>query len=158
MARKIAFLGRSPGLRKAPEYEFYTKERESQTRFEVKRAKYRGFFYKILDLGSHPTAYVEIPEGHILFQVKYDDIDISIHGGLTYSNLEEDGNYWLGWDYAHFGDYYNHKFSPPLSNEPDRHWTLAEIEKDCKDAIRQIIKIKKFQKEEYYYAVKKRDW
>lgn len=44
-----------------------------------------------MSLGTHPTAYIEIPKTNNLFGKSYDEIydigiDIDVHGGLTYSN------------------------------------------------------------------------
>lgn len=66
-----------------------------------------GIGFKIKSLGSHPTAYVKIPNNSILCYMDYNDIPIDCHGGLTYGEIEEDG-YWVGWDYAHYGDYCYH--------------------------------------------------
>ena len=34
----------------------------------------------------------------------YDDLDVDVHGGLTYARTEEDGLLWYGYDCAHIGD------------------------------------------------------
>jgi hypothetical protein len=34
----------------------------------------------------------------------YDDIDVEVHGGLTYARTEADGLLWYGFDCAHYGD------------------------------------------------------
>src|SRR3972149_9521935 len=54
-------------------------------------------------------AYVGVPMDHSLAYQKYQDIDLDCHGGLTFSQVGdgikwEAGYWWLGWDYAHFGD------------------------------------------------------
>lgn len=116
--------------------------------------KYKGYNYYILNLGTHPTAYVEIPEGHILHGMSYNEIyeegyDIDVHGGLTYSNSYlmgiETVNWFIGWDYAHAGDYigfYRDYFNSQLL-EPEKKWTTEEIIKECEYAIDQIIEIQK---------------
>lgn len=46
------------------------------------------------------NGYVLIPKGHKFYGLEYDDIDVNVHGGLTYSGIylgwiekyEEDGN------------------------------------------------------------------
>lgn len=60
--------------------------------------------FKIKSLGNHPTAYIKIPKDSIFYDTCYDEIPIDIHGGLTYGEIEENG-FWIGWDYAHYGDY-----------------------------------------------------
>jgi len=66
-----------------------------------------GLLYFILNLGLHPTAYIKLPNNS-----KIDENDIDVHGGVTYSddhlwindNEKLDGKF-IGWDYAHYGDY-----------------------------------------------------
>lgn len=60
--------------------------------------------------------YVAVPEDHPWFGKNYDDIDASVHGGLTYSHQCQgeichvaepgmpDDVWWLGFDCAHYGD------------------------------------------------------
>lgn len=69
------------------------------------------------------NGYVLIPEGHVLHGKHYDDIDVSVHGGLTLSSLitkeliehwekknivglktEYIGMWMVGFDTAHFRD------------------------------------------------------
>lgn len=50
--------------------------------------------------GGHLCGYVHLPENHPLSGFDYDDIPISCHGGLTFS---EGGL--IGFDCAHSGDY-----------------------------------------------------
>ena len=48
--------------------------------------------------------YVGVPEGHPMFNVPYENVDVDVHGGLTYSRLRDDGLWWLGFDCAHYDD------------------------------------------------------
>ncbi len=53
------------------------------------------------------NGYVALPEGHKFYGTPYDDVDVEIHGGLTYGETEEiDGkDYWvLGFDCCHYRD------------------------------------------------------
>lgn len=61
---------------------------------------------------GHRCGYIAIPKDHELYEKDYDEIDISVHGGLTYSEYSRD-NYpvksdedvwWIGFDCAHGGD------------------------------------------------------
>lgn len=47
------------------------------------------------------NGYVQIPEGHPWRGLDYDDIDVRVHGGLTYAD-----NGWIGFDCLHRGDYW----------------------------------------------------
>lgn len=63
------------------------------------------------------NGYVLIPKGHKLHGKHYDDINVNIHGGLTFSdevdenfaeklglNVSDVGSWAVGFDTAHYGD------------------------------------------------------
>lgn len=119
----------------------YSSERKREILFE---GKYRDYQFYILNLGTHPTAYVEIPKENKLYEKDYDEIDIVVHGGLTYSEDYLTGikkNSWfIGWDYAHFGDYIYYQVKLPVDfSMYDKKWTTEEIFEEVKDVINQII-------------------
>ena len=107
-----------------------------------------GFRYYILSLGSHPTAYVEIPVNHLLYRKYYMEIedmgiDIDVHGGLTYSsdylfleNGKELEGWFIGWDYNHYSDY-----SGILNFRPKdelKKWTTKEIQEEVMSVCHQL--------------------
>lgn len=113
--------------------------------------EYKSYRYFVLNLGTHPTAYIEIPKGHKLFGKKYNEIydmgyDIDVHGGLTYSkdNLMcvKSKSWFIGWDYAHCDDYmpYYDELQKGLFQKLKK-WTTEEIIEECKRAIEQIKEI-----------------
>lgn len=61
---------------------------------------------------GHRCGYVEIPMGHALHGRHYDNVDISVHGGWTYSEcacddypvITDNKSWWIGFDCAHCGD------------------------------------------------------
>lgn len=61
---------------------------------------------------GHLCGYVGVPEWHPWFGKDYDEIDASVHGGLTWareelpSAIEADFgiDWWIGFDCAHGGD------------------------------------------------------
>lgn len=120
----------------------YQKDRKIELLY---KDNYKGYNYYILNLGTHPTAYIEIPKGHKLYQKDYDDIYINVHGGLTYSDDSLMGvkseNWFIGWDYAHYDDYVSFYEDLPefLKNNNLKRWTTKEIIEDCKNGIEQII-------------------
>ena len=69
---------------------------------------YRGYQYAIVlqNLG-HRCAYINVINTPLQY-IDYNNLDyIDVHWGLTYSseklcNLNE--GWWIGWDYAHYGD------------------------------------------------------
>lgn len=88
--------------------------------------------------GGHLNGYVGVPLKHpgagskmerIVgrdIDTKYDDIDVDVHGGLTFSGVGEGGDlrpqgfYWFGFDCAHAGDY-----SPPT--DPRVHQVHVDV-------------------------------
>lgn len=106
---------------------------------------YKGFHYAIVSYGTHPCAYIEIPEKHDLYYVNDEDelIAIDCHGGITYvsttglikpSNENHRDGHWIGWDYAHVCDYI---FGICYCG---KKWTTKEIFEDVKAVIEQLIK------------------
>jgi hypothetical protein len=64
-----------------------------------------GFHCEIKRVGElgHLCGYVILPKGHKYYGLDYDDIPVSVHGGLTYSTLIDE-NWVIGFDCAHGGD------------------------------------------------------
>ena len=117
--------------------------------------EYMGYKFYIMNLGTHPTAYIKIPAGHKLFDEHYSQIDIDVHGGLTYaadhlsiSDKEELKGWFIGWDYAHSYDYAGYYEEYYDTEELKRYakdckkWTTKEIVEECKSAIEKINDIK----------------
>jgi hypothetical protein len=77
--------------------------------------------------------YVGVPEGHPAFEKHYDDVNVHVHGGLTYADScrgdlcheAQPGRpahvWWLGFDCNHLGDF------APRSNRFVGHPTLGEF-------------------------------
>ena len=108
----------------------------------LEKNTHKGMEYLIVTYGSHPCCYVEIPENHYLFGKSYyedEEIDsINCHGGITFASRRNFGfgeNYYIGWDYKHFGDYN----ANAQVYENAKKWTIKELEKHCEDVINQII-------------------
>ena len=126
----------------------YGKERRTEL---LCKDKYKNYNYYVLNLGTHPTAYIEIPKENKLYRKSYDEIykigcDIDVNGGLTYSDNELMGvkseNWFIGWDYAHAGDYVGYSMNYPelfgLSIYKKK-WTTEEIFEDVVNCIEQMI-------------------
>lgn len=127
----------------------------------LKHGKYLGFEFYIMNLGTHPTAYINIPKEHKFYGVEYEDLDeldIDVHGGLTYSkdtliidfdgeniqNAKEVKGWFIGWDYAHANDYTGFPlpsifdFGSELFNNIDKKWTTEEIFEEVQSVCEQI--------------------
>lgn len=107
--------------------------------------EFKGYNYYVLSQGTHPCGYVEIPSESGFFNVDYDDIPVDCHGGLTYGRgyltgvaEEAENRYFIGWDYAHFGDYMGYYSTWELSGAI--HYT-DEIVRECKNVIAQLIEL-----------------
>ena len=107
-----------------------------------------GLLYYIMNLGTHPTAYIRIPENHKYYKKNYEDIDLIVHGGLTYasnhlwiSKTQKIDGWFVGWDYGHCGDYagYEEMFPTELRTS-GKKWTTQEIFKEVKEACYQLAK------------------
>ena len=104
---------------------------------------YRGFQYAVYNnRGSHPCGYVNIsgheneligdPEATYDFEHFY---WLDCHGGVTYAESylgNFAGGYWIGWDYAHLGDYNRH------CDEFGVKHNTGEVVCACKNVIDQI--------------------
>lgn len=106
-----------------------------------------GFDYYIMNLGTHPTAYIKIPQTHKYFGRRYwgFEDEINVHGGLTYSNdglkiseTETVDGWFIGWDYAHFGDYVGYKIVSPFKRN-DKKWKTREIKKHVQEVCFQLV-------------------
>lgn len=99
--------------------------------------------------GMYPCAYIQFPKINSIFS--YDDVIIDrdlydnntyVHGGFTFlgelGELNPSFNLsglWLGWDYAHSGDYIGHPISI-LKEDWRKKWTTQEIVEETKNILR----------------------
>lgn len=132
----------------------YQKDRKVEVLF---KGTYKGYDFYVLSLGTHPTAYVKIPNGHPYFGKSYWNIDINCHGGLTYSenHLYIDKNtkiegWFIGWDYAHWGDYISFIGDDEIlsKNNAMKKWTTDEMIQECLDVIDQLVEVQYGSKKE----------
>ena len=119
-----------------------------EKRIWLDHGEYKGYEYVIMNLGTHPTAYVGLLPTSFYFAYNGEkDLYIqAAHGGITYSQdfiIDEDkkkymnGKWWIGWDYAHLGDYmpwYDYDFY-------QKKWTTEEVLEDVKAVIDEIIEM-----------------
>jgi len=132
------------------------------TPFKVEREwKYMGFQCTVVLAREHGhrCGYVRVPPDHPAFGKKYDDdavIHLSVHGGLTFAELEpctehEDGQGWrLGFDFIHSGDKSDEPGYEPeylkkyqrLTSELGLHehyWTQREVERECESLAEELF-------------------
>ena len=107
---------------------------------------YRGFNYLVVSYGTHPCAYVEIPEGHPYYDMDYDKMPIICHEGLNYYGPIDHKplgpapikGYYIGWSYDHLYDYMGR-----YSDTDDMKYTTAEVALDCIFVINQLAEVAK---------------
>lgn len=116
---------------------------------------YNGLNYYVKNInGIHPTAYVEIPQGHKAFEKDFCNYDlpqlIEVHGGVTYQDSVlltvddngERGHKFVGWDYGHARDFAGYYIGTRgVLEMTSKRWTVEEIIAECKEAIDQINKM-----------------
>lgn len=94
--------------------------------------------------GSNRCGYVRVPPTHPFHGKHYDDVDVNVHGGLTFASVEpcahDDGiGWWFGFDCAHAGDCSHDPANPPdymkkliaenptLWRDNEHFWTHNEV-------------------------------
>ena len=106
-----------------------------------------GILYFVMNLGTHPTAYIKLPDNANIDYGKIDELDV--HGGITYNegelwitdNKKIEGHF-VGWDYAHFEDYEGYDSMLPLQFRTNgKKWTTEEILEDVKRATYEVNKM-----------------
>ena len=110
------------------------------------KGSFNGYNFFVISYGTHPCCYVELPKRHKLYGLEYWDIEdnyqIDVYGGFTYSDdhlLLRDNTWIIGWDYAHFGDYYCTAYRTDVSKA--YRWTTKEMINECINVIKQLEKI-----------------
>ena len=103
---------------------------------------YKDHNFCICNLCTHPTAYVENKLKHVedYYDKRFDDV--RVHYGFTYIGKnywdKEDELEYLGWDYAHYGDYTAGFCTNHIGA---KFWTTEEIYEEVKNVIDDLIKI-----------------
>jgi|SRR5882672_7409967 len=101
---------------------------------------------------SHRCGSVRVPSIHPAFGKSYVDLDVSVHGDLTFGDLElcvehKDGQgYWFGFNCAHSGDA---MYDPAAKNElehyfihaGDHYWFQDEVEAETERLAEQLALI-----------------
>lgn len=97
---------------------------------------------------GHRCGYIKIPKYSKYFGVKYDDIDLFPHGGLTFGEIEKE-EHWIGFDCGHFGDEIDESFASKIILEAYKRmsgmlgvghhvWRKNEVENECKEMINDL--------------------
>ena len=75
--------------------------------------------------GVSLCGYVLVPDGHPDERKGYDDVDVDVHGGLTFRCKAAGGGSWFGFDCAHGGDWFG--IAETGFEMPGRIWTEDDV-------------------------------
>ena len=130
---KLIFRGVSPILT-------YREHRDRSPEI-LDKGKVGRIEYYILNVGTHPCAYVGVSRRHKAYGMSEEKLDLEVHGGLTYGKVGNDDpfskyRHWFGWDYAHYGDYLG--YDSPLKTTSDKKWTYSQILVHVLKAIKEL--------------------
>ncbi len=104
----------------------------------------------IISYGTHPCAYVGVPENHPIAGYDCDDLSfMNVHGGFTFSRKGDrkplpKGYWWYGWDYAHCDDYMGYYKENEELAKNSKKWTTEEIYEEAKEVAWEMRKLMKF--------------
>ena len=128
----------------------YGMRKEGEILAEGAQGKYT---FKVISYGSHPCCYVSIPESHPLYEnLDLAEAIIDCHGGITFDgklSKFDDYNYYIGWDYAHCGDFVSMGIDFGFHNE-DKKYTTEELISDCFYVIGQVSMYEQIKAEAEY--------
>ena len=111
--------------------------------------EYQGYKYLVVSMGTHPCCYVEIPKTDAIYKDNSLIEEIDCHGGITFNgqrNFDKKMKYYIGWDYAHIGDYlgcyeYISKTVRISLGEKDHKYTIFELKNGCIEVINQLTNL-----------------
>lgn len=108
----------------------------------VKEWTYKGLKCAICHGTAALCGYVHVPENHPDANKWYDDVGVSVHGGLTFRCKALDGGAWFGFDTGHCGDWMGMVLPDGHSFEiPGRIWTVEDMEKETEKLADQFAKM-----------------
>ena len=112
--------------------------------------EYKGFkvvIKRMMYLGGQLNGYVRIPKEHKYYQKSYSDDDvenIECHGGLTFAgDLEEDGDWYVGFDTCHYQDYMPFLHMNVRDSGSGIYKDINYVRNECKRIVDQLLTIMK---------------
>lgn len=121
----------------------YKKELEKEILHSGEYLKHK---FVILNLGMHPTAYIEckLEDCKGTSDERLDEI--VVHGGFTWFGTahwdKDDKTMYLGWDYGHYGDFAGYMTENDLFIDwNEKKWTTEEIYNEVKYVITQMVQL-----------------
>ena len=104
----------------------------------LKRWSHMGLDCAVVQGPQSLCGYVKVPPKHPAHGKWFDDVDVEVHGGLTFCQLSEDGM-WFGFDCAHYGDFIATENTGEY--KPGQlFWSIETVAKEVKSLARQLAK------------------
>lgn len=112
----------------------------------------------IMTSSGYRCGYISVPVDHPYYKVYYDEIDIDVHGGLTFSKFSKvypvitsKDTYWIGFDCSHCMDLCDleflkendHKLYEIMNKIKSNEGTLKTkeyVHNECVNVIKHLIK------------------
>jgi hypothetical protein len=85
---------------------------------------------------SSYCGYVLVPDGHPDERKHYDDVEVSVHGDLTFRCKAIGGGSWFGFDCGHAGDWVG--FAGTGIESPGRIWTAEDVAEETERLAEQL--------------------
>ena len=112
----------------------------------VSKGEYKKYEYIIVSYGTHPCAYVKVPDTNKFYtECDEDEVGeyIDAHGGITFAgtlNKFDLTGFWIGWDYAHYGDYVGNNVHKSITKCMEgKKYSVENIQEECIDVIKQLM-------------------
>ena len=122
----------------------------------VRQWQYKGYkcyVFRVAEAHTeHHCGYAVLPPGHPDHGKPYDDIDVNVHGGLTYAQPGDEhaeydypgkpGSYTIGFDCSHYRDATHPDGSfcgmPQDDDLPNHYWTEEEVAAEVEQMVDQL--------------------
>ena len=103
---------------------------------------YKGYKCMIKNNSMYNTklGHIVIPNNDKLYNAKWDEIDINVHGGITFAG-ELDGEFVIGFDCMHFFDLDMKDNEEDAAKIFECNKTIDYVRQELKNAVEQIIEI-----------------
>ena len=98
---------------------------------------------------GHRCGYVSVPAEHPMFGKHYDDVEVTVHGGLTYAEAEDEA-WCFGYDCAHWDDakdpaLMSDEYKKAFRNWPGSGGTIKTLDfcvAECESLAKQLGEMK----------------
>lgn len=86
--------------------------------------------------GYSLCGYAKVPTGHPCENLDYDDVDVKVHGGLTFRCKAIGGGTWFGFDTGHADDWL--QMPAIIGDIPGRIWAVDDVAEETNRLAAQL--------------------